>query len=1184
MSSERQTQSARPTLDVVRLPLEGVHLIEASAGTGKTYNIAALFLRLIIEAELPIEQILAVTFTKMATSELRDRVEKRLREARDMLVKDKELTDPVLVAILARVLKSDAKLLLERALSDIDRASIFTIHGFAARAIGDAAFEAHASFSAEVLPDTDRLAYDAVVDFWSTRVRSLSPEAFARLGGLGLFRELEGVARTALVNVEIPTVCLEPLGEGRQEEIEAEVRSAVAALRREFAPDSLSALLGSGRVKRNILRTDFVEKALRQWEAFLAGDPLLSQPPKNWVKFCQSFVSAQTAKAKEPVEHGFFAAVEQFRGAYEALTRFDALSRARLYDSCAQFVRQRVQSEHSRQGTKSFDDLLLVLRDALIGPAGKALKSSLSRRFRAALIDEFQDTDPLQYQVFREIFAERPRPSLFLIGDPKQSIYGFRGADVLSYLKAAESAGSSLHSLTTSYRASPRLVEAQNAIFSRAPNPFLLERIVYDWISPAPGRSDVLLDESGQPLAGVDVVVVEEGRGTLLEQAALEVYALLSSELSLQGRPISARNVAVLCRTNRDAQEVQEHLRRLGIPAVMHGDRSVFESPEALEVRRVLRALLDPGHRTLVRAALATRIFGLGAAGIAELDERPDLLELWDGRLRRWSDTWRVSGFFRMMDSVLRELSVVPRLLRSWGGERIVTNLRHIIELLHQAEAEEHLGALGLVRYLESCIQDPFGHAMAQAALQIRLESDEDAVILTTIHKSKGLEYDLVVLPSLGNPDEPWREPAFRTRNRDGEPELEVRSPDLAAESYEVRLREHQAEALRVGYVALTRARHHAILVLGKMSGKFSPLSYWLRDEGPFDAPASDWEIPLSRVLARSAGSIRVRAASAPNPRPLEVSEHRFGPLTLPKLSPDLAERLGRGPTTASFSSLTRGRGVRGTSALLGRDRDEAETASLLVGGDAQGELARLHDFPRGALAGEALHTIFERLVWVKKRKLDEASVGEILKTHDIDPGFAPRVAELLEGLLTTPLGPDRAELGTLPPSSVAAELEFHLALEARDEGLTAAELTQGLRSLSCLPASYRESNLALEFPVLRGFLRGFIDLVFEWRGKVYVLDYKSNFLGERLADYDHLGMERAMNEHHYHLQGLIYALAVQKHARLLSTDYAHELHFGGIFYVFLRGLAGALAETGVYFFRPSEEEMRAFEAALIGT
>jgi exodeoxyribonuclease V beta subunit len=1183
VSIEGQTQPGRPTLDVVALPLEGVHLIEASAGTGKTYNIAALFLRLIIEAELPIEQILAVTFTKMATSELRDRVERRLVEARDMVVGDREPADPVLAAILLRVQKSDAKLLLERALSDIDRASIFTIHGFAARAIGDAAFEAHASFSAEVLPDTDRLAYDAVVDFWSTRVRSLSAEAFARLGGLGLFGELEKVAKTALVNVEVPTVSLEPVPESKQKEIEEKVRSAAEVLRAEFEPETVRALLDSGRVKRNVVRPEFVEKALREWEAFLAGDPLLSLPPKNWAKFCQSFVSAQTAKGKEPVQHGFFVAVERFRDAYEELERVDALSRARLYDACAQFVRQRVQGEHLRQGTKSFDDLLLVLRDALVGPAGPALKSSLARRFRAALIDEFQDTDPLQYQVFREIFAERERPSLFLIGDPKQSIYGFRGADVLSYLKAAESAGSSLHSLTTSYRASPRLVEAQNAIFSLSSNPFLLERIVYDWISPAPGRKDELLDEAGQKLAGVDVVVVREG-GSTLAQAALEVHALLTSHLSLRGRPISARNVAVLCRKNSDAQEVQEHLRALGIPAVMHGDRSVFESPEAIEVRRVLRALLDPGHRTLVRAALATRIFGLGAAGISELDEHPEKLELWDSRLRRWSDTWRVSGFFRMMDSVLRELSVVPRLLRSWGGERIVTNLRHIIELLHQAEAEEHLGALGLVRYLESCIQDPFGHAMAEAALQIRLESDEDAVVLTTIHKSKGLEYDVVVLPSLGNPDEPWKEPAFRTRNRDGDPELEVRSPELAADSYDVRLKEHQAEALRVGYVALTRARHHTIVVLGKHTTKFSPLAYWLRDEGPFKALPSNWEGPLSRVVARGAGSIRVRPPSPPNPRPLQVSEHRYGPLALPELSPDLAERLGRGLTTASFSSLTRSRGSRGTSALLGRDRDETESETSVVASEARGEHARLHDFPRGALAGEALHAIFERLVWVKKRKLDETSVGEILRSHDIDPGFAPRVTELVEGFLTTPLGPDRAELGTLPPASVAAELEFHLALAPRDEGLTAAELTRVLRSLSCLPVSYREGNLSLEFPVLRGFLRGFIDLVFEWRGKVYVLDYKSNFLGERLADYDRPAMERAMNEHHYHLQGLIYALAVMKQARLLRKDYAHDLNFGGIFYVFLRGLAGPETDTGVYFFRPSEEEMRAFEAALIGT
>lgn len=1193
MSDSSKTSQARgpesvPVLDVCRLPLEGVHLIEASAGTGKTFNIAALFLRLIIEARLPIQQILAVTFTKAATSELRTRVEKRLREARDTFSERQELVDPILQQLDARLDRQESLLLLERALSDIDRAAIFTIHGFAARAIAESAFEAHAHFASEVLPDVDRLAYDAVVDFWSMRVSHLEGNRFARFGGLALFRELERVARAALTNVDTPTVPLqtEEAADARYREAESQFRDAVAILRERWGTSAsdVRALIVSGRVKRNSFRDSFLDRIFREWDVYLTQDPLAAALPEGWERFRQSFITGQTAKGKQSAEHPVFAAVEALGPFHAVLAQQDGLALARLYEECILFVRARVQGEHERRGTRSFDDLLLVLRDALSGPGGEELKSSLEKRYRAALIDEFQDTDPLQYRVFREIFAERRKPALFLIGDPKQSIYAFRGADVLAYLSASADARANRYSLTTSYRSRPLAVSAQNALFESAKAPFLLNGIQYQSITPAKSNDGEFVDSCGQAFPGIDFVVLPERGTSLIEQAALEVHALLRSNARLEGRVISPKNIAILCRKNRDAQEAQAYLRALGVPAVMHGDRSVFESKEALEVRRLLRALLDPGHRVLLRAALATRLLGLGVVGIAELDEKPELLELWDARFRRWSDTWRERGFFRMMDAVFREISVIPSILGVAEGERIVTNLRHIVELLHQAEAEEQLGALGLFRYLESCIADPFGHAMADLAMQIRLESDEDAVTLTTIHKSKGLEYDIVVLPSLGNRDEPFEEPVFRTRNSEGQPELELRNRELAAHSHEIQLHEHRAEALRVGYVGLTRARHHTIVLLGKFHGKFSALSHWLRDDGPLGAPASNWEEPLRRLTLASRGSVRAREpAGMPAPEAVEPSA-TVSPLTLPILSSDLPARLADGLRTASFSSLTRSLARTPREALLGRDRDDAGAAALASDPSKAGALARLHDFPKGAVAGEALHEVFEKLVWGESGKnLNEAKVGEVLEKYGIAPGFSGAVLELVEAALGVSLPPLGIRLGELKESERAAETEFHISIASGESRVTASSLAQAVRDLECLPSSYRTGPWSLDFQDVRGFLRGFIDLVFESDERVYVVDYKSNFMGVGSSDYGVESMERSMNEHHYHIQGLIYAVAVARHARLLRPDYSHERHFGGIYYLFLRGLSGANASTGVYYFRPSEADLVRFEEAMAG-
>lgn len=1213
----------RRPLDIRTIPLKGVHLIEASAGTGKTYTITSLVLRFLVEEELPIEAILAVTFTNAATAELKARVYERILLAGEVLSGRRSSEgDPALERLLEFPHRERAQQLLAIAARDVDRAAIFTIHGFAARMLSDHAFESGTRDDTELVGDERGLVQDVVTDFWASHVATLPEQIFEQLGGTWFFRTLVRVGLAAAGAEEIPLVEVE-----RPTDLEEKVALLSARFfeaKAQFVTqgkDLRDLLMNSTSLNRAIYKPESVAKDyLAYLSYFERGTATVGHPETE--RWTVTKVEASLKKNQIPLHHPLLSTLEALCDAAQdvevGVRAFGDFLRAEL----CRVVRERVAFEHERDGTQSFDGLLKGLLSALSSGNGFALSAAIRKQFAVALIDEFQDTDPVQYEIFRRVYLEEATRgssalALYLIGDPKQSIYAFRGADVRTYLRAASEVSSGVYTLTRSFRASPRLVRAQNALFGAPRDAFCVPGIEYQAVLPRPGAEDVLVDKHGEPLPGALLLEVEETEESFaLRHTAQEVGRFLAAGHYLQGRPVTPGDVAVLTRTNRQAQEVQALLRQQGIPAVMHGDRSVFEAPEALELRRILLALAEPGDRVLVRTALATRFLGFKASDLAKLDEDPELLERWTTDLRTWGHLWKNRGIAHAMEALAATTGLSARTLGDRDGERRMTNFRHLLELLHEAQTREHLGVAGLLRYFEGAIADPSGFAMASEARQLRLESDAQAVTLTTAHKSKGLEYNVVFLPSLGLADRGFPEEAFRYFDvKRGASLFEMRHKDSRDESEEIHSTEARQEALRLSYVALTRAKHH-VVALVPPTKTFSSLHYLLHERDSGDPggleeisshlkklPLEARRAEMARVVKCSEGALVYRAISGavPPEYELESQEQRL-------VEPSLTRTLRESERTSSFSAMTRGGSSLSRAAREGHDIDEvSHDATSEPDGSASAQRAErrsvLAEFPRGARPGDTLHAVLELSPFAEGSASERLEVVEReLSRRGFEKSLVDSVATSVEHVLQTPLLSDRVSapilLGRLSRQDRAPEMEFSIPVGAPGNMLSSSRLVRALgfeeeppnapRGMSqgkaidgVLSQAYLRVLSTLGFSAWSGFLRGFMDLVYVWEGQLFGLDYKSNYLGEFYADYAPEALQAAMEEHHYLLQALLYAVAIHRYGESRIPDYSYEKHFGGMHYLFIRGMHPEVPDRGIYSYRPSRKIIESLSSAL---
>ncbi|HRE90191.1 MAG TPA: UvrD-helicase domain-containing protein, partial [Myxococcota bacterium] len=848
-----------------------------------------------------------------------------------------------------------------------------------------------------------------------------------------------------------------------------------------------------------------------------------------------------------------------------------------------------------------------ALQPTARGPS--ELQKVVGRRFGAVLIDEFQDTDPVQWEIFDRLFRT-PRHRLFLIGDPKQAIYSFRRADVKTYIAARKKADR-VHDLSVNRRSDPPLIAALNALFSRRDKNrvFASEEIGYQPVSAPDDVAFTAIDRLGAPIRLLwvernernapsrfgDPATVwmneKNAEADITKLVASDIVETLERGLILPGknRPVSPGDMAVLVPRNKQASAVQRALQDLGVPAVIHGPYSVFTTEEARELEVVLGAILEPSRVALVKKALVTRLLGVTASELVRMETNDaKALELWIDQLRQWRDDWHsrsfIEGFRKLVSFRVKDL------LSLVDGERRLANVLQLGEILHLTASERGLKAPGLLAWFSRQIKEK----REDDKNQVRLETDEPAVQIVTVHKAKGLEYPFVWCPFL------WQEPqapnAGKSKSRefvlrrheevlldlDVDTESSDRQSNAALKLYDLR-----AEQLRQLYVALTRAKHQ-VTIFGCATWPLpkSALGYLLFGNGSAeDAQSFDQEIKrLDDLRKKRDNDLMALAVNGLDSDLMSVAyagRIRKERLDLPPAQPALEarkfapeRRLDTDWRRTSFSGLaaelSRTQTFDEEKVQAASDEDRTEYDLFAAASPVEVALA---DLPSGRMIGNCIHKIFEILDF---RDIDEARIRPVvereLENFGVGAAHTDTLTRGVRQVLTTPLDASGFTLSELAREHRLSEMDFVFPTRT-DPAFSHADLIDAFEQHGGPHlAGWLEQVRAGRFRDVRGFLTGSIDLAFKnpRDGRYYVLDWKSNHLGRRAADYDLASMRAAMDHHHYHLQYHLYVVAFARYLGHRVPGFDPERDLGGAYYLFVRGMAPSHPlHTGVYFDRP---------------
>ncbi len=1170
-------------LNNLTLPLKGIRLIEAGAGTGKTYTIAALYLRLILghggdnAAARPLmpPEILVVTFTNAATEELRERIRRRLVEGAAFF-RNEGKGDDFLRGLRAAYTEEDwlrQARFLERAAQWMDDAAIHTIHAWCQRMLRQHAFDSGSLFDLDLDCDEDEMMIEAARDYWRSHLYALP------VGELTDLTETCGCfTPDELLQKLRPWLALAALPQGPDPFFVLKERQrAIAAARSLWAGDLTAALdkLRAARAARDLngnkYRADSLKKYIAAIEAWVMDGTLPAA--QTMEKLSQSALNAGTVKNGLTPEHPAYAGLDALR---DELTRLEV--RAAFFPHAARYLRQRLEVDKERRSRIGFDDLLHNLHRALRAAAGGSrLARIIGRQFPVVMIDEFQDTDPVQYGIFSRIFSSA-ESALLMIGDPKQAIYSFRGADIYTYLQARRDAAGRLYTLTTNYRSTAAAVAAVNRIFAagmrHSGGSFLFGDEIPGPHLEAQGRDESLLVED-EVVEGVKIWLLDQEApvnkggpegymGRMASAAAADIVRLLNLAVSSRAgfitkdgsqRQLRPADIAILVRDINEARAVRAALRERRVLSVYLSDKdSVFKGQEARDILYLLRACAVPERERLLKAALAVSLLDCPLGRLDKLNEDSGQWELEVERFRHYREMWQRRGVLTMLRALFRDFGVA-RNLAARGGERILTNILQLSELL-QAAAGSLEGEQALIRWLTVKINDSSLTAADEEI--IRLESDEDLVKVVTIHKAKGLEYGLVFLPFICNarPVKAGGGPLLY-RDADGKEHLAL-TPDAADAA--AADRERLAEDLRLLYVALTRAQYACWLGVGVMgrSNKNGDVSYLHHSAlGYILSGGREISLPeLPGLLDEMRGDcphlkiMPLPVAGQTLYRPPEIKTELKGARKFRGI-------ISRAWRITSYSAILHGGQGRSPDAALDFPRSLIEEESgemrLTAGSEARNQLTSAAGFPKGPAAGTFLHDLLE---WAAQDFAGLAAHRERLQ-REVDKRCQRRnwqqwggvLTDWLGALLTAPVipGGGSGTLASLRPDALQAELEFMFAIHDLD--LTAFDA--GIRA-RVIPGRPRPP---LTKGMINGMLKGFIDLLFCYQGRYFVLDYKSNYLGAAAGAYNDENMVGAMLEHRYDLQYTLYTVALHRLLKSRLPDYSYERDVGGVLYLFLRGV-----------------------------
>ena len=1222
-------------LDPLTFPLTGQALIEASAGTGNTFTLAFLYLRLIIQhgqdkafhRPLLPPEILVVTFTNAATAELRDRIRARLVEA--AAVFQGETTDDALLSALKDQTPQEdhprAAKQLTMAAQWMDESAISTIHAWCYRMLKEHAFDSGSAFEPNLETNEQEWQQVASEDYWRCEVTPLSidllkqvltcwasPEALFKqvkpcLDKLDYIPSSAGSVFALLTqfNQQQAAFLAQLKSEWQQQGYIAQLQQLFdqEAKRKAFAAKSLN----SGHRK----------SVLDKLQAWL-DQPSMLDPNcftgSSWFRMSSAGVTEIWNDGFEPpIQHAACVALTELKRQLDAMPTL----KPQLLAHAAHAIAKRIEQSKKQSNSLSQNDLLLHLDRALSSAQGERLAAAIRKQFPVALVDEFQDTDPVQYRLFRRIYLDgsrqdnvtplqqRPRQDqrigFFMIGDPKQAIYAFRGADIYTYLQARRDSEGNHYTLGTNFRSCDGLIQSVNRVFElgdlRDKGAFLFKSASGN---PVPftavktGKKELQgLQINGHQVSSLQGWMITQEESKLSKSKTNEALAqatasqiaelltlgqqgkaLLPNENSDQDannawRPVQPFDCAVLVNSFTEATLVRRALQRVGIASVYLSDRSsVFRSWMATEMLQLLRATADPLNERKIRTALASPLLRLTIPDLHRLNEDELYWESFAGRFLSYQTVWQKQGVLPLVYRWIQDFNLAEGVGSRDQGERELTDLLHLGELLHQA-ATSLDGEQALIRYLEEAIVDPDENSEAQ---QLRLETDAQLVRVVTIHKSKGLEYPLVFLPFIGEARKAKKQDSlFVTHSESAIPQVHLSVSDEVLEQAD---QERLAEDLRKLYVALTRARYVNWLGLAATDGfNASAMAYLL------NASADDLSDKITQL---SDLQLLELPRQWPAPWQAEQTSTEFSARSAPKLVYD--------PWwIASYSALKHNSSYVIESAQQDQLSEEQEKEDQSL---ARVSIQKtMHTLPKGSHIGTFLHSLLEwaaELVWIDEAGQPQQGYAALLQPELMDQHYdalrlkcqqrnldewAPCLWAWLESFVKSTwcfrlnghrqpseiVMTEAFSLAHLKPENMCVEMEFWFA----SHQVNTLTLDQWVseRTLDGI------ARPALQGNQLNGMLKGFIDLVAEHQGRYYVIDWKSNWLGENETAYSVESMKKVILEKRYDLQYVLYLLALHRYLKCRLPDYDYDQHIGGAAYFFLRG--NEADSQGVFFDKP---------------
>jgi len=1224
--------TAANTLKPLDFPLAGTRLIEASAGTGKTYTIAALYVRLILghgqNTDLPIREllppdILVVTFTDAATKELRERIRARLTQAARYFRQQPVDFDDFLEPLRASYEPGDwaaCARRLELAANWMDESSVYTIHSWCNRMLQQHAFDSGSLFRQEVNTDDTELLNEVVRDYWRTFFYPLteiacqaavkfarSPEELTKSLAQLLF-ETEALGLDC-ADTDIAAV-FKDWEEWENRRSDLETRARTLWLNSQEDIETFLTNTSENRWLNGVKYSPATfNKKLSELAAWAQMD--INLDSEALAKFGQQKLQSGLVKAHQDkasqLEHVAFKAIDEL----VSFTQQEIDIGQKLTLHAIHWIRNRYDTEKQRLARMTFDDMLTRLDKALHGDNGERLASVIRQQYPMALIDEFQDTDPVQYRIFATLYPVDADNGLgcFMIGDPKQAIYSFRGADIYTYLKAHQATTGRHYTLGTNFRSIQALVNAVNQVFSQAdqqvegafrfkseksdPLPFIpvaAKGRDEKWVSDGQLAPALTLWHWDSP----DAIGMPDYREGLADVTASEIVRLLNSATQGQTgfkstsgsiQSLQPSDIAILVRSGTEAKVIRKALANRRLRSVYLSERdSIYATGEAADVLIWLKALASPRNECNVRAALSTATFGWSYQALYQLTlDEPG----WEQQLERflgYQQRWQQDGILPALRQLISEYGLHSRLAAENEGERCLTNLLHLAELLQQASSQLE-GEQALIRHLAEEIA-----ATNQAAEEnvIRLESDANLIKIITIHKSKGLEYPLVFLPFICS----FREISSRNtsyyRYHDENQHLCI---DLGKDDTIKNLsdRERLQEDLRLLYVAMTRAKFACWLGFAPVKSgnskacqlEKSAMGYLLAWQSGMPASALADQLTLLKGACNDIAITQLPEANLDHYRPSQQQDVVDLPL---KSTASIADNWW----IASYSALQ----VEDKSSIqaidfnqtpapeTAHDDKQSDEADMSSGASTK-TLSGIHSLSRGAAPGVLMHDLLEQC---GQHGFKTMQSFPDLRQQLIERIFSPTIwddkrsiiAMALTQWLTMPLlEKNNISLADFSPDQYQTELEFLIGADDVN-----VQILDRLITRHTFGGKYRPRLLPTQ---VNGLLKGFIDLVFVHNQQYYVVDYKFNGFGNNDDAYTNEAMETAMLAKRYDLQYALYLLALHRLLKArLGVSYDFDTHIGGGLYLFLRGSKGP--SGGRVFEKPSRLLIEGMDSLFSGS